>query len=81
MSRPKNHYWFLAKRYGWGWGLPVTWQGWLFLLLWLGLLVGGAGRLLPARPFIFALFMGCMTGVLVLVCYLTGEPPRWRWRD
>jgi hypothetical protein len=24
-----GRYWFPAKRYGWGWGLPVTWQGWL----------------------------------------------------
>jgi hypothetical protein len=22
-------YWFPAKRYGWGWGIPVTWQGWV----------------------------------------------------
>ena len=26
-AQPK--YWFPAKRYGWGWGLPGTWQGWL----------------------------------------------------
>ncbi len=27
MSR--QPYWFPAKTYGWGWGLPVTWQGWV----------------------------------------------------
>jgi hypothetical protein len=26
-----SRYWFPAKRYGWGWGLPVTWQGWAVL--------------------------------------------------
>ncbi|HTS17465.1 MAG TPA: hypothetical protein VMP11_07825 [Verrucomicrobiae bacterium] len=23
--------WFRAKRYGWGWGLPCAWQGWVVL--------------------------------------------------
>lgn len=22
-------YWFPAKHYGWGWGLPIAWRGWL----------------------------------------------------
>jgi hypothetical protein len=26
MSEEKK-YWFRTKRYGWGWGLPITWQG------------------------------------------------------
>ena len=25
----KKEYWFAAKTYGWGWGLPTVWQGWL----------------------------------------------------
>ncbi|MBC8738930.1 hypothetical protein F6X40_19420 [Paraburkholderia sp. UCT31] len=29
---PSREYWFPAKRYGWGLGLPVRWQGWLTLL-------------------------------------------------
>jgi hypothetical protein len=41
-------YWFPAKRYGWGWGLPCTWQGWLVLAAYLGLMVGAA-RLCPPR--------------------------------
>ena len=28
-----SKYWFKAKRYGWGTGLPLTWQGWLFTIL------------------------------------------------
>ena len=30
MNEPEK-YWFPAKRYGWGWGLPSTWQGWIVL--------------------------------------------------
>jgi hypothetical protein len=39
-------YWFPAKRYGWGWGMPCAWQGWLVLVGYLGLMVGVA-RLCP----------------------------------
>ena len=31
MKEPAPRYWFPAKRYGWGWGLPVTWEGWAVL--------------------------------------------------
>lgn len=30
-----------AKRYGWGWGLPSTWQGWVVLLAYVALVLGG----------------------------------------
>jgi hypothetical protein len=29
----ERKYWFPAKRYGWGWGIPSSWQGWL--VFWL----------------------------------------------
>jgi hypothetical protein len=35
-------YWFPAKRYGWGWGIPSSWQGWLILAVFAGLLVVGS---------------------------------------
>jgi len=43
-EHPDKEIWFPAKRYGWGWGLPCAWQGWvvdgifLILLALLGLL-------------------------------------------
>jgi hypothetical protein len=33
MSRGSPRYWFHAKRYGYGWGLPATWEGWVVLVL------------------------------------------------
>ena len=29
-----EHYWFKRKLYGWGW-VPVMWQGWAAIGLWL----------------------------------------------
>ncbi len=34
----KSPYWFPAKRYGWGWGAPSAWQGWVVLLVFIALL-------------------------------------------
>jgi hypothetical protein len=48
------------------------------LLLWFGGLV--LGRLLiPTHSLGYWLgFIAVMLGVLVLICYRKGEPPRWR---
>jgi len=75
-----GNYWFPAKRYGWGWGLPLTWQGWLvfaafFALIGLGIYLDLPRRSLPA----FVLYIVVLVGLLTLVCWLKGEPPRWRW--
>jgi hypothetical protein len=74
--------WFPAKRFGWGWGLPCRWQGWVFMGGWLvGLGLGIVFILrwsLPALCIPFALVMAV---VMIVVCALKGEKPRWRWGD
>ncbi len=78
--RPESKYWFPAKRYGWGWGLPYTWQGWLVLAAFLGLLVAGTVLLPPNRVLGSYLIYTVVLGALLIgVCWLKGEPPRWRW--
>jgi hypothetical protein len=73
-------YCFRAKRYGWRWGLPLTWQGWLVLAAFVVLLVLSAVVFSPAtRPLAYALSVVVLSGALVGVCYRKGEPPRWRW--
>ncbi len=74
-------YWFKAKRYGWGWGLPSSWQGWTFFVPWLVVLVAGAAHFLPGQPLAFVALLVLLTAILVAVCYLKGEPPSWRWGD
>ncbi|MBB5420551.1 CHASE2 domain-containing sensor protein [Paraburkholderia atlantica] len=77
---PSDRYWFPAKRYGWGWGLPVRWQGWVTLLAYLVLIGVVAFRFQPAgHPLPFALLVALLTVALAVVCWLKGEPPRWRW--
>jgi len=45
----EQQYWFPAKRYGYGWGLPATWQGWVVLRAFFALLLVGAFVLPPSR--------------------------------
>ncbi|MFP3891888.1 hypothetical protein [uncultured Ralstonia sp.] len=75
-------YWFRAKRYGWGWGLPVRWQGWLVFVGYFILLIAGVIILRPAHaPILFVAYTMALSLLLVLVCWWKGEPPRWRWRE
>ena len=79
MNAPRN-YWFPAKRYGWGWGVPSTWQGWIVLLLYAAALLVLAVVCPPAvNPLAFSGWMIGLSVVLVIVCWITGEPPRWHW--
>jgi hypothetical protein len=79
MNVEPSKYWFSAKRYGWGWGPPLTWQGWAVLVPWTLIAVVGAAVILPQGLVAFLVFICFMTAALVAVCYLKGEPPRWRW--
>ncbi|HEX4153590.1 MAG TPA: hypothetical protein VHY75_15390 [Steroidobacteraceae bacterium] len=80
MDKP-TRYWFPAKRYGWGWGPPGTWQGWVVVGVWLIAFIVGARHFAPARLHLAPLlgFVVLMAALLTLVCYIKGEPPRWRW--
>ncbi|HLH51075.1 MAG TPA: hypothetical protein VKV96_17185 [Roseiarcus sp.] len=83
MPMPNDpRYWFPAKRYGWGWGLPIAWQGWLALAAFTGLVVLGA-FLFPPRKFLpeYVAYIVVLSALLIGVCWAKGEPPRWRWGD
>jgi lipoprotein signal peptidase len=80
VSMAAPEYWFPAKRYGWGWGPPRTWQGWLVLAAFVVLVGLGALVLVPRQEsVIFVAYAVVLCGALITICYLKGEPPRWRW--
>ncbi len=73
----KPAYWFEAKRYGWGWTWPATWQGWAVVLVYAVLFVGGMLYVPGEYRVIYVL---AITAVLVAVAVWKGERPvRWRW--
>jgi hypothetical protein len=72
-------YWFPAKRFGWGWGLPSVWQGWAVLIVYLTLMLAGLALVNPAvNANGYTVYAAVVTALFLLVVWRTGEPPRWR---
>ena len=82
-----DHLWFKARSFGWGW-TPVAIEGWVVLFVFLTLVLISigvfvyeirAGANVRAANLLFMGWLGLLVGLLILVCWLTGERPRWRW--
>jgi hypothetical protein len=78
--------WFPAKTYGYGWGWPCAWQGWVVMAAYLVLVAGGVLLLnLQRSPIrhvgLFVVYMMGVSGLLCLVCWWKGEKPGWRWGE
>jgi hypothetical protein len=85
-DNPKG-YWFKRKLFGWGW-VPATWQGWVVILIFLGLIFWIAidfshtvGDDAPsARQLIwFFIQIVSVTLLLIGICWKKGESPKWQW--
>lgn len=79
MDLRKN--WFKRKRYGWGW-VPSAWEGWvitgffLAIIILIALSFDASTTLLEAGSMLLV-----PTLLLLSVCYMTGERPRWQWGE
>jgi len=77
--------WFRAKKYGWGWGLPTTWQGWIIFIAYYVFILLDFFRIDAnshsasdtIRPFIIQVVIA--TIILLFIVIITGEKPKWRW--
>lgn len=81
MSKNNQTIWFPAKKYGWGWGLPIAKQGWIVVVIYFAFVAYGVFSLINHKfslTFYF-LYFGVITILLIIVCYLKGEKPKWRW--
>lgn len=83
ISDNPKHYWFKLKIYGWGW-TPVTWQGWMVVLLYMGVLLMLALSLdeESSRKEIVSIFIlpfVILTFIFISILYQKGESPKWSW--
>ena len=81
MEQDKPDYWFAVKRYGWGWGMPVRWQGWAVLALYFGTIYVAIRYFPPRTDAVeFLLLFTLASAVLVAIVVWKGERPvGWRW--
>jgi len=79
---PPPRYWFLMKRFGWGWGPPVTWEGWVVAVQYVALMAAAGWAFPPSDALpMFTVSVTALTAALIAICFWKGEPPRWRWGD
>ncbi|MBS0379568.1 MAG: hypothetical protein JSS29_13845 [Proteobacteria bacterium] len=80
--RPAPDYWYAAKRYGWGWGMPVAWQGWAVLAVFMVAIIVPAHWLRhTGYRWAYPAYVVALVLVQSWICYLKGPPPRWRWGE
>ena len=81
MEKDKKKIWFPAKKYGFGWGFPVTWQGWAVLLSYILLIIIGIKNVTGSASQIgsFFIYVVFLTALLIFICLKKGEKPAWRW--
>jgi hypothetical protein len=73
--------WFAPKRYGYGAGLPIAWQGWAVSLAYVGV-IGLAAWLLPPRPAnVLAVVVPATVALIVVTMRTTRGGWRWRWGE
>jgi len=76
----ERRYWFPVRpaRNGWGWGLPLVWEGWAVLVLFFALLIGGEIALASHGALVLAAWGLLMGALLLAICFWKGEPQSMR---
>ena len=73
--------WFAARRYGYGSGWPIAWQGWAVLAAFMAIAVA-TGILLEGRPGLqAAILFPALAGLAIVTAKTTRGGWRWRWGD
>jgi hypothetical protein len=67
-----SHYWFPAKA-------PITWQGWVVLLVWIAMVIEGESLLSQHRqPFLLQLgYLFLMMLLFAVITCKKGDPARY----
>jgi hypothetical protein len=73
-----NPEWFAPKRYGYGSGLPISWQGWALTLGYVALVLG-FGISMSDRPLKLLAIVAPFTIAFIAICSRTTRGG-WRWR-
>lgn len=74
-----NGDWFAPKRFGYGAGMPIAWQGWAVIAVHLAACVAAFLLLVPRHIVVFMAVIAIATVPLMIV---TAQHTRggWKWR-
>jgi hypothetical protein len=73
-------YWFPVRpaSRGWGWGLPLVWQGWATCAVFFAALIGGLVLLAPFGELVSIGYSCLLAALFIAVVAWKGEPQRLR---
>lgn len=77
VSNSQKKIWFRVKRHGYGVGLPIAWEGWFVLTLYIGAIVLSAALYSELASLAVLILL---TPILLAVAYVRSDD-EWRWRD
>ncbi len=77
--------WFAPKRYGYGSGLPIAWQGWVVLAVYMAVAVVipiGLVVLIPKPALLIPAIIGAEVIPTLILCVICARKTEggWRWR-
>ena len=73
--------WFAPRRYGYGAGLPISWQGWALTIAFLGYALGVSLAFRNKPLVMIALMAPAAIAFVTIVAKTTRGGWRWRWGD
>ena len=71
--------WFAPKRFGYGAGLPISWQGWVLLAAFLTICFAVSAFFKDQILVTLAIMVPLVATFIVIVARTTRGGWRWRW--
>ncbi len=71
--------WFAPKRYGYGAGLPIAWQGWVIMIGFLAIVIGAAVWAGERWWLTLAVVFPAAALLIAITARTTRGGWRWRW--
>jgi hypothetical protein len=73
--------WFAPKRYGYGSGVPIRWQGWAVIIAFVAIAIL-VSLALRDRPLVLVATIIPVATILLVICARTTRGGwRWRWGE
>jgi hypothetical protein len=71
--------WFEPKRFGYGAGKPISWQGWAVTIAYLGLVLIAALLIVRSMLVFLAILLPATLAFIIISARTTRGGWRWRW--
>ena len=81
MEGEEDEPWFAPKRYGYGSGLPIAWQGWALLLVFIAFVVAAIWLFRYSPAACFGLVAAAAIAFTIVCARKTRGGWRWRWGE